>query len=209
MLSFSSSFDYLKKNKCLKGRMISTRLTLIKVARHSVGHTSHLVLNWYNSTNYSNNNTYSPSWLAILTPLSLFPTGSHAPLTARWACNLKGTSYIYSSDLLALEGLPYHYNSVTPTSPLSLSALEPFLATHPDPRFAHYIHRGFQQGFRIGFSNPSSPLRDASRNHPSPLRDASRNHLSAYQHTNTVSEHLVTEIQAGRLIRADPPSPQT
>ena len=79
---------------------------------------------------------------------------------------------------------------------MSLPALEPFLATHPDPRFANYIRRGFQQGFRIGFSNPSSPLRDTSRNHP-----------SAYQHTNTVSEHLATEIRAGRIIRADPPSP--
>lgn len=89
-----------------------------------------------------------------------------------------------------MEG-PAGKTDYTPSSPISLSALEPFLATHPDPRFAQYIHRGFQVGFRIGFASPLSSLNNARRNHP-----------SAYVHPNIITDHIETEIKTGRLIRA-------
>ena len=120
----------------------------------------------------------------------LFVLGTLTALTTRWACNIQDDVYIYAEDLLALEGSqsPPDPTIQAPVSPISIEALKPFLACHPDQRFAQYIHRGFQRGFRIGFSGPITALKDAPRNHP-----------SAYQHTDVVSSHLDSELEAGRL----------
>ena len=73
--------------------------------------------------------------------------------------------------------------------------MEPFLKSHPDSRFAQYIHRGLQHGFRIGFAKPRSSLRSSSRNHP-----------SSYSHADIVSDHLALEVRTGHLTII-PPNP--
>ena len=71
-------------------------------------------------------------------------------------------------DLLALES----WTNLSPNScvcgpsPLRVDRLAPYLARHPDPRFAQYVAHGLAYGFHIGFSRTSS-LKSASRNHPS------------------------------------------
>ena len=117
--------------------------------------------------------------------------GSLPALTARWACNLQGNEYIYTNDLLALEGTPLRLDPATPTpsTPLYLPALDALLIAHPDPAFANFIHRGFRSGFRIGFNNSITSLKSSNRNHP-----------SAYEHPQVVSNHFETERFAQRLV---------
>ena len=46
---------------------------------------------------------------------------------------------------------------------IPLHALAPFLASHLDQRYAAFMHRGIQYGFRVGF-NPTSPIRASLAN---------------------------------------------
>ena len=62
--------------------------------------------------------------------------------------------YRYMQDLLALES----WTNLSPNScvcgpsPLRVDRLAPYLARHPDPRFAQYVAHGLAYGFHIGFS---------------------------------------------------------
>ncbi len=71
----------------------------------------------------------------------------------------------------------------------STLAWEAALSTHPDSRFANYIHRGLTTGFRIGFHPARVDLWARCRNHP-----------SAYDHPEVVHSAIQAEVHAGRLV---------
>ena len=62
------------------------------------------------------------------------------------------------------------------------------LASHPDPQFRDYIVKGIQDSFRVGF------------NYNKKCRSASKNMRSALQNPSVVSNYLMTECMAGRVI---------
>ena len=61
--------------------------------------------------------------------------------------------------------------------------------SHPDPAFAHFIVRGLQDGFHIGFAHQSQRLRSKGRNHPSSLANPT-----------SVDDFINAELRAGRLV---------
>lgn len=71
-------------------------------------------------------------------------------------------------------------------SPIKLANWDKFLQSHPDQKFAAYIHSGLSNGFRIGFDRQGPRLRSAGQNHPS----ASSNPL-------VVREYVRKEVSAG------------
>ena len=105
------------------------------------------------------------------------------------AANIDGGGYLYTNDLLKLEDCREEGSPVQwPICPSPIQ-LQNSICSHPDHRFAAYIHAGLSQGFRIGFDRRSSSLTSASGNHPS----ASTNRLAA-------SEYIHEELEAGRLL---------
>ena len=65
---------------------------------------------------------------------------------------------------------------------------EQVLANHPDHQFRDYVVNGIREGFRVGF--------DYSKN----CVPANRNMRSANQNPTVVSEHLLSECSAGRVV---------
>ena len=63
------------------------------------------------------------------------------------------------------------------------------LAGYPDPAFSNYILKGISEGFRIGYSYGTKPLRSLSRNL-----------LSAEQYPSVVDEYLSAELAQGRIV---------
>ncbi len=61
--------------------------------------------------------------------------------------------YRYTKDLLELEGGMTHSTDKRCEGFLPLAAWEPFLASHPDQRFADFLRRGIIHGFCIGFGH--------------------------------------------------------
>ena len=74
------------------------------------------------------------------------------------------------------------------STPLSLSAWEGALASHPDPAYACYICQGLRWDFRVGFQCIS------------PLKSASSNMGSAHQHPHVVLEYLRIKCNLGRML---------
>ena len=98
--------------------------------------------------------------------------------------------YRYTGELLALQASTGTPQILTPgPSPIRLQVLTPYLLSHPDQHFAHYILAGLQSGFRVGFVRHSVMLRSLGRNHPS----------SSANHT-VVDSHISQELAAGRYI---------
>jgi hypothetical protein len=79
---------------------------------------------------------------------------------------------------------------------LPLPAWDQFLQCHPDQRFAAFIRRGIQHGFRIGFNSAACSLRAAQRNHGSVSNQASQ-----------VDKYIAEEVSAGKLRRIYDPLP--
>ena len=61
------------------------------------------------------------------------------------------------------------------------------LSNHPDQAFAHYVLRGIENGFRIGFD------------HASPLVASKRNMHSALLHPMAITNYLDREVNEGRM----------
>ena len=117
----------------------------------------------------------------------------------RWACNLEGSRYLYTADLLKLEACGSDVAPSLTTGPshascrLPLDCWEPFLHSHPDHTFAAYIRRGLRDGFKIG----------VPPEHRAKLKSAPRNHPSANTAPNEVARQLSIEVSAGRLRPTD------
>lgn len=81
-------------------------------------------------------------------------------------------------------------NTIWPTyrTPIQVEKLEPFLKSHPDAKFAAYIHEGLTHGFRIGYDHQHAKLRSRGLNHP-----------SALVNKKIVDKHIACELAAGRL----------
>ena len=101
--------------------------------------------------------------------------------------------YKYTSDLMSLDHnnagpsyLPHPPQRAGPIPPIS--AWLPFLESHPDKSFSHYITKGLTTGFRVGF-DPTLVT----------LRQSNRNHVSVRDNPQTVSDYLQLECQLGRL----------
>ena len=72
-------------------------------------------------------------------------------------------------------------------TPLKVEAWHSHLCHFPDKRFAGFILRGIQEGFRIGF--------EVSR----PYRSSNRNMKSAHEHPNAVQTYLDREASLRRI----------
>jgi len=73
-------------------------------------------------------------------------------------------------------------------TPLKWKAWEQAMANHPDHRFREYVVNGIREGFRVGF--------DYGRK----CTGAHRNMRSATQNPKVVSDYLLTECSAGRVV---------
>ena len=99
------------------------------------------------------------------------------------AANIKGGTYEYTSDLLALEG-PLAQTQFVNIPP----SWVPVLNSLPDMQFAGYLARGLSEGFKIGFRG--TPLRSC------------RNNMPSVSHKAEAVDHFVREeVHAGRLVQ--------
>ena len=73
-------------------------------------------------------------------------------------------------------------------TPLRWEVWEQVLANHPDHQFRDYVVNGIREGFRVGF--------DYSKN----CVPANRNMRSANQNPTVVSDYLLSECSAGRVV---------
>ena len=108
------------------------------------------------------------------------------------AGNIVAGLYQYMPDLLALES--HGPSTNVPRwprvhTPVQIGALSLALAYHPDQTFASYILKGFTEGFHIGFNRRQVRLRSSLHNHPSALANSA-----------IVDSHILTEVEAGRLV---------
>ncbi len=105
--------------------------------------------------------------------------------------------YWYMAALLKLEkGVPSPQVVVPPymylrraATPLRLQVWRSELSPHPDPEFRHFILRGIEHGFRIGFNYEGSRCQKASRNMP-----------SATEHPEPIEKYLANELGTGRIV---------
>ena len=102
--------------------------------------------------------------------------------------------YKYMEDLLYLDGCRPVVPRAWPasmrrvSSPLHQQEWDRGLRSHSDQRFRKYIVEGVQFGFRVGF------------NYNQPTRSARHNMLSAREHPEAISEHLLKECSEGRVL---------
>jgi len=106
---------------------------------------------------------------------------------------LVAEQYQYMEDLRRLDSCRPRQQSV-PTwmmgviTPLKWRAWEVALARHPDHQFRDYIVNGIKDGFRIGF--------DYNRK----CKPIGKNMRSAKQNPTVVTDYLLTECAAGRVV---------
>ena len=104
-------------------------------------------------------------------------------------------SYPYMKDLREMDSCRPAIPVVVPdelqviATPLRLLNWKAELRQHPDQQFAHFLARGLEQGFRIGFRH--GQCRCVS---------ARRNMLLAGQHPEPIVEYLGKEVRLGRII---------
>lgn len=103
-------------------------------------------------------------------------------------------SYIYTSDLLALNGgfsEPHlgDHRLARVSTPLQLEAWKRLLQNHPDADFARYILGGIEHGFHIG-------IRQAAFN----FRSARRNMSSALTHPHVIEEYIEPQVGLGNIL---------
>ena len=72
-------------------------------------------------------------------------------------------------------------------SPLSWSAFERELASHPDRNFVQHVVSGIKDGFSIGFEGPQ-------------VAHSAGNMSSVKEHPEVVEEYLDTEVALGRVL---------
>ena len=108
----------------------------------------------------------------------------------RWM-GISNGHYMYTQDLLDLDShrppLPISWCTRGP-SPLRLDRLQGFLCHFPDPQFAAYLAYGLSGGFRLGFSRTTH------------LQSVYRNHPSSTENPQTITDHLSSEREAGRIV---------
>ena len=108
------------------------------------------------------------------------------------------SQYKYTDQLLELEACSSDSNEALPAylcqvvTPLKLEAWRKVLSSYPDQRFATYILRGIEQGFRIGY-NP----------HLVKLQPARANMSSAAEQPEVVEKYLLEELSANRIVRVN------
>ena len=130
--------------------------------------------------------------LALLTENNNSTVGMFSPITQRTVAH---GIYPHTNDDLCrpphafIPPIPLIHTIVTP---LTFTAWEKALATHPERQLVAYILAGIQQGFRIGF-NCDCPLISARQKIP-----------SAEENPQVVSNYLETEMQEKRVIGSLP-----
>lgn len=105
------------------------------------------------------------------------------------AKEFKAGAYKYSADLLDLEAATAPSSTPPTSSPVfhALATWEPYLSSLPNQRFATFLRRGFQNGFRIG-ADLSHPLHSSAANMPSALANP-----------EVVDKYIAEEVGAGKL----------
>ena len=123
--------------------------------------------------------------LSMLIPCTEAPGG-------QWAVWPNGR-YAYMDDLQALSGKrPLTQVRVsTIHTPLHVGRWADHLRSHPDREFTAYLLQGLAEGFRVGFSYGSVPLRPSKNNM-----------VSAREHPEVVMKYLHEECEKGRVIGA-------
>ena len=108
--------------------------------------------------------------------------------------SIQNNMYRYTEDLLAMEQISQGVGALATPVLECLPILEwsPYLRSHPDQRFAAFLHRGLTSGFRIGFNQ-------ASR-----LRSPPANFRSVTSNPHKVECYIALEVAAGRLLAAHP-----
>ena len=79
-------------------------------------------------------------------------------------------------------------------TPLCAPAWYSMLINHPHRQLVQFTLCGIQEGFRIGFTKPTS------------LKSAKRNLKGAREHPDVVSDYLETELSLGRIAGPFPPA---
>ena len=107
---------------------------------------------------------------------------------------IHSNQYAYMNDLRALSRTEdiHQPSSVThqpSPSPIQIPVLAMSLRYHPDQDFSSFILRGLLEGFHIGYTSQTRPLRTATRNHPSSLANP-----------QAVSAYIRSEATAGRMV---------
>ena len=116
---------------------------------------------------------------------------THIPLTTA-----QNAQYEYSQHLLELDKCrPAEASCSTLLeklrhieSPIRVRVWKQSLSEHPDQQFAHYILKGLEEGFRIGFQYKHAQLKQCSSN-------------LVVKDPLVVSEYLDTEFSLNRLIK--------
>ena len=122
-------------------------------------------------------------------PLGRLDLLSHGPSLP--CANIVNGRYKYTDELLQLASVsspPSYQAWPRYQTPIRVEELHQYLASHPDQRFAAYIHDGLSMGFRIGFDYRRSTLDTRFTNHP-----------SAQKNTSVVRDKIHAEVRAGRL----------
>ena len=132
---------------------------------------------------------HSLSFLPLPPSLSLSPPPSLCPAL------IADSQYKYTDQLLELEACSSNSNEALPAylcqvvTPLKLEAWRKVLSSYPDLRFAPYILRGVEQGFRIGY-NPHLVKLQPARVLSSRAARGGR-------------EYLLEELSANRIVRVN------
>ena len=105
-----------------------------------------------------------------VTTLHNWPPHIHVFIVSLEWCNIMDNQYKYTSDLMSLDhnnaGPSYLPNPPQRAGPIPpIPAWSPFLESHPDKSFSHYITKGLTTGFRVGFDPTLVTLRQSNRNH--------------------------------------------
>ena len=110
------------------------------------------------------------------------------------SCGIISGRYAYTNNLLALEAMGAESTSHLPplrgaevSGFLPATEWEPFLSSHPDQRFAEFIRRGIQFGFRIGFNRNQQ------------LKLCKSNLQSTRQNEQQVDKYISEEAASGKL----------
>ena len=88
-----------------------------------------------------------------------------------------------------MAGCPRIYDHLCDiVTPIQLEFWQMELRHHPDQRFATFILKGLQNGFRIGFNNRTVRLKASKQNL-----------LSAVEHPEVVTNYIKKEADEGRI----------
>ena len=176
-------------------------ITPIRVSKHLIARTTHLIQNWnYADLDISDqdhlvdcNTIHNPPCSYFLADLSYALTPKFSPVTIE---TLHNSTYPYTSDLLSIDnckppestpGIAIE-GSTSINTPLIGSSWRTALSHHPDQEYASYIINGILNDFRIGFDHSNLP------------QSAESNMPSAHTNPAIVVDYMNTEVKEKRVV---------